>query len=635
MAFFDEEMGAMLEVYLLETSQLLEQLDNVLMAAEKEGRFSREEINSIFRVMHTTKSSSAMMGLTELSELTHRLEDLFSIFREDEKRLQGVERETFALLFDASDFIKAELARMPEADYRPREGDALRARIASLLEKVNSGERITVRLRFEKDCKMENVRAFMAARQIRQLCTDIQTYPSDVEKNTATADFIRREGFYIRFVSANRDAVIRQLQGALFVESCEAVADFPEEARARAAEPGLAQPTGNFISVRVEKLDALQNLTEELMILASALTDEGDNRDGTFKTDGNTLYAERILKELERVVISIRMVAFGTLEGKLRRVVRDMCKKEKKELSFSIEGQQAEVDKKVIDGLFEPLMHLLRNAIDHGIESPLEREAAGKARAGSVSVRLKNDSGKILIEVSDDGRGMDEERILQKARKKGLLTRPEDEYTHEQILEFCFLPGFSTQENPTEYSGRGVGLDIVRRSIEALGGHLRVQSEAGRGTRFTIHMPLCLTILESFLFTVGPCVFALPAYQVDRFYAYDPEDGRLDVRGKRKLWLTDGKCLPVVEAAAFYGLPAGEKGSILIAVRGASREACLLVDRVIGKQRIVGKSLPRLFGPRFRQQQGIVSGSVLGDGTICMLMDAEDLIRAAMERGEA
>ena len=635
MAFFDGEMAAMLDVFLLETHQLLEQLDGILLSAERENRFSKEEIHSIFRIMHTTKGSAAMMGLTYLSELTHKLEDLFAVFREDARRMQGLEKETFGLLFDASDFIKAEMERMRGADYEPLQGTEMLQRIAALIARTDSKERVSVRLTFEKDCKMENVRAYMAARQIRHLCSDVQTYPRDVEKNPQTAEFIRREGFYIRFVSADKAAVLRQLQGALFVDMCQIVDDIPSEQSAQAPESLPAQGAGNYISVRVEKLDALQNLTGELMILAADLASEEEVRHGP-RSDGFDLYASRILKELESLVMSIRLVPFGNLESKLRRVVRDMCMKEKKEVSFSVKGQQVEVDKTIIDNIFEPLMHLLRNAIDHGIEPPQEREAAGKKRDGQVCVRIENLSGEIRIEVSDDGRGMDTQKILEKARRKGLLDRPAGEYTTEQVLEFCFQPGFSTQENATEYSGRGVGLDVVHRSVEQLGGHLSVNSEREKGTRFILHMPLSLTLIDSFLLNVGPCVFAIPAYQAIQFYAYDDASECLKEQGGRGLWVADEKCLPLIRTAAFYGLPpADAKGAIVIAVRGATREACLLVDGVRGKQSVVSKALPGLFGPRFKQCMGIAGASILGDGGICMLLDPEDLIRAALERGQA
>ena len=636
MAFFEGEMAEMLEVFLLETRQFLEQLDGILLAAEKGSRFSKEEINNVFRIMHTTKGSAAMMGLTGLSELTHKLEDLFAVFREDAGRMQGLEKETFDLLFDASDFIKDELNRMQQADYHPRQGVEILQRIAQLIGRIKNGERVCVRLTFEKDCKMENVRAYMAARQIRHLCSDVQTYPGDVEKNPQTAQIIRQEGFYICFVTADKAAVLRQLQGALFVTACQVVDEIPSGQRSQAQEGTPVQGTGNFISVRVEKLDALQNLMGELMVLAAAFASaEGARRAGA-RADGFDLYAGRILKELESLVMSIRLVPFGTLESKMRRVVRDMCTKEKKEVSFTVEGQQVEADRKIIDSIFEPLLHLLRNAIDHGIEPPQEREAAGKKRAGQVVVRVENLSGEIRVEVSDDGRGMDTEKILENARRKGLLNRPEGEYTQEQLLELCFQPGFSTQESATEFSGRGVGLDVVHQTMEQLGGHLSVHSERGKGTRFVLRMPLSFTLIDCFLFTAGPCTFAIPAYQSIQFYAFEKESQCLQVQGKRRLWLADGKCLPVISTADFYGLqPASAEGAILIAVRGATREACLLVDSVLGKQSIVGKALPGLFGPRFKQRYGIAEASILGDGTICMLLDAEDLIRAALERGRA
>lgn len=631
MSFFDGEMKPMLDVFLLETSQLLEQLDAILLEAEKRGSLTGEEINGIFRVMHTTKSSSAMMGLQDLSELAHKLEDSFDLFRGDAGKLQGVEEETFDLVFAVSDFVRDELKAMQSESYRPSKATELLIRIAVLHQKLNSGSQTIVRLRFEKDCKMENIRAFMAARQVRPLCSEIHLYPENVEKDPGTAEYIRQEGFYIRFLAENREQVMERLRNALFVEECQVVDEIPP--REQAAAPGAtapAEPGSQFIRVRVDRLDELQNLMGELLV-ASAGVGVGGGGESPLP-EGARHQLERLLDELEDIVISIRMVPFSGLLPKLNRIVRDICTKEKKEVSFVVDGQDVEVDKNIVDGIFEPMMHLLRNAIDHGIEPPEEREALGKKRAGQVEVRFACMGGEVVCTVSDDGRGIDMEQLRRRARQKGLLRRAEESYTEEELLELCFLPGFSTRETASEYSGRGVGLDVVRNMIERFGGHLRMESKKGEGTKVTMHLPLSLTLIDAVLFRVGKQSFALPAYQVDRFFSFSEESPFYREQNGRKLWLYEDRCRQIISLCDLYALarPA-DSPQQLLSIHGASRSACLLVDQIDGQRSVVAKPLPKLFGPHFKQRTGMTGSCVLGDGSICALLDAEHLIKAALE----
>lgn len=631
MSFFDHEMRSMLDVFLLETSQLLEQLDAILMEAEKRGNLTREEINGIFRVMHTTKSSSAMMGLQDLSELAHKLEDLFDLFREDAGRLQGVKKETFDLVFAASDFIRDELKAMHSEEYQPKRATELLIRIAVLLRKLSSGNRVIVRLRFEKDCKMENIRAFMAARQANHLCTEMRLYPENVEKDPHTAEYIRREGFYISFLAEDREQVLERLRSALFVEECQVVDEIPPyEPAPDAGAAAPAEPGSQYIRVRVERLDELQNLMGELLIASAAA---GIGGSGPSPLPEDTRHQlERLLGQLEDVAISIRTVPFSGVVPKLNRIVRDICSKEKKEVSFVLSGQEVEVDKNLVDAIFEPLMHLLRNAIDHGIELPEEREALGKKRAGQVKVHFECMGGEVICTVTDDGRGIDMEQLRRRARQKGLLQRAEESYTEEELLELCFLPGFSTRESASEYSGRGVGLDVVRGMVERFGGHLRMESAKGAGTRIIMHLPLSLTIIDAVVFQAGGQAFALPAYQVDRFFTYSEEDPCYRSQNGHAFWFYGDHCHQVLPLCSFYGLRCRVDGpGQLISVHGAARSACLLTDQIEGQRNIVTKPLPKLFGPRFKQRTGITGSCVLGDGSVCALLDAEHLIKAALE----
>lgn len=686
MGFFDTDMEDMLDTYLLETNQLLDQADEILLNAEQEKVLTKDEINGIFRVMHTIKSSSAMMGLTALSVLAHRLEDIFAVFREGPFRLGGFEQETFDLVFAAADFIRGELGRMNDETFKPNEPAGFNERIEALVSKIKGKKDFTAHIRFEADCKMENIRAYMVARQIKEECTEMQTYPVNVESDPSTADYIRENGFYIHFLSENPGQVFDKLAEALFVFRVTASATMPEQEGMReqkktagaerekspdrmetsvaeriervtqedAAERvendktadmagqketekpvkqtgqnGTAQTASEFIHVKVERLDELQNLTGELMIAAQA-ADLYWSSSAKLQEDNQKRQLERLLRELEELVISIRMIPFSSVVPQISRVVRDISRKENKKITFTVTGQDVEVDKKIADSILEPLLHLIRNAVDHGIETPEEREAAGKNQTGQITLSFENMSGEICISVQDDGCGIDTEKVLKKAKDKKLFTGNEADYSEVELMELCLLPGFSTREQANEFSGRGVGLDVVRQMVEKFGGHLHLESKKGSGSRFILHLPLTLTIIDSIRLLAGDNCFAVPARQVMQFFPYPPEKTELVRRGEKEFWLHEGRYIPIISLRRFYDMEQGKTGRRVMAyVKGSSREACILADKIVDQMSLVEKPLPLIFGTHFRYHTGISGCSLLGDGSICMLLDIEDLIRVA------
>ncbi len=673
MSFFEADVQAMLEVYLLETGQLMEKLDEILLRSEASGALTAEDINSIFRIMHTTKSSSAIMGLDSLQATAHRLEDLFSELRDDPQQMKKAEKEIFELLFDVSDFIKAELGRMNREDYTPESANVFERRIKGCLDQIKTPEQedsgqteeslpaflkkpgVIVKVTFEQGCKMENVRAFMLMKQLSAACPGAECFPDSPEKHPESADFIRESGMLFCIAEEALEKALPILQRGLFVSQCELLAKNPlpvPEARQQASTPlpgagdkkeadyvAVEKVESEFLNVRTDRLDHVQNLLGELMLFVSSLTSRLEAMHCGDDVEKLTVQTHQVLEALEDTVIHMRMVPVERIVPKLRRVLRDVARSENKAVNLTVTGQDVEADNNIMDQLLEAAMHIMRNAVDHGIETPEEREKAGKSREGDIRLSVESHGGEIVAKISDDGRGMDVEKLRQKAREKNLFTKPEETYTTEEILELSTLPGLSTNQVANEYSGRGVGMDIVKKIADEAGGHLRIESEKGQGTTVILNMPLTHTIVECIRFSAGTQMFSLPAHQVQRYFEYTQENPNLHIENGEEVIICEGKALPIIDLARHYGLDRSERPErIILHVRGPARETCIKAGLVMQREKIVLKPLPALFGEHFKEKTAMNGCSVMGDGQICMALDIEALIRrvgnAARREGE-
>lgn len=665
MGYFDSDAEEMLDVYLVETRQLIGQLEAVLLETEKDNVFSEEDIHNCFRVMHTIKSSSAMMGLNGLSVLAHKLEDLFAFYREKCGRIEHAEPELFDLLFEASDFVEKELERMTRQDYQPAGTEKLEAQTEVFLKRA-SGEAdaaqekaleeeaapeeflkkggTVVRLRLEEDCRMENIRAFMLVRQITGMCREVETYPADLERSGEGAEYIGKNGVFIRFDSAQKEEVLESLRSGLFVASCQVVSDTPvagavpapgSEAGQKPAAPPQENREAEFLSVRTDRLDQLQTLSGELMIQLLIL-DEELKRGGLLDVrEGTAHQINRLVTQVERTVMEMRMVPVARIVPKLRRILRDICRDQKKEAELVVNCGDIEADTGVVDYISESLMHILRNAVDHGIESPEERLKAGKERKGKIIFTVESTVGELIVSLEDDGCGIDLERVRQRAREKKMFVRPEETYDDKETMNLILTPGFTTCDTVTEYSGRGVGLDVVKTILENAGGNIYIQSEQGKGSCFTLSMPLTLANMECIRFRVGDYRFSLPARHVYRFMGYGGCGDRVRRIGDRDYILFEDRMIPLIDLRKFYGLE-GEapESSLVVYVCGKTKEGCILADYLYEQKRIVIKQLPTLFGLDFRRNTGVNGCSIMGDGTICAALDTEILIGRYEKEGK-
>lgn len=672
MGYFESDALEMLEVYLLETRQLNGQLSEILLEAERAGRFNESSIHSIFRVMHTIKSSSAMMDINGLSSLAHKLEDLFSYYRENMDKLEHPEPDLFDLLFAASDFIAQELEQMNREDYAPGDTSVLEQMTDDFLGHVSREEEkdsgkggktqgeeegkeelpvipelfvsksgTVVNVTLEEGCRMENIRAFMLVRSITGLCTLVETYPENLEKQGESAQYIEGHGVFIRFESGDKEKVLETLRKGLFVAQCRVLADSQPQDTAAAAQKTAPEREntdsreGEFMEVRTERLDYLQNLASELLLQMQVLENELKRNGMEDLESGLGHQISLLVGQIERSVMEMRLVPVSRIVPKLKRALRDICRDQKKEADLVVRCSDVEADKSVVDYVSEALLHILRNAVDHGIESPEERLAAGKDRRGKITFSADNVAGELRMTISDDGKGIDEERVRERARQKGLFASADEEYDPQKIREFILYPGFSTNEKVTEYSGRGVGLDVVKNIMEDVGGNLSIRSTIGQGSAFSISVPLNLASIECVRFRVGQYRFSIPARHVYHFLEYESFRGQIREINGRDYILYEDRMMPLINLRRFYSLGGEipERGAILVYVKGAEKEGCFFIDSIYEQKRIVVKNLPALLGTGFRSRTGICGCSIMGSGRICAALDTEIIISRYEKEG--
>lgn len=680
----------MLEVYLFETAQNLEQLETAILACEGSGCFPQEAINEIFRLMHTIKGSSAMMLFNDVAALAHRMEDLFYLLRE-QKTGQADPYQLSDLVLSCVDFIKLELQKIKHGD--PVDGDnaTLLSSIASLLaqlqceQPVQTAESAAVpgqkqqyylssarpidslacrwykaTLFFTDDCQMVNVRAYTVIHSLKELTEQLRYYPADIIDNDASAEVIAKQGFTIyACLPLPYVDLQRLLQETLFLQRLELVELLgePEEsltttpptrlveesvlrvprvqAEQRRADGETAVGAAgavvnpNLISVDVGKLDKLMDLVGE-MVIAEAMVTQNPDLAGleldNFAKAARQLH--KITSELQDSVMSIRMVPLAATFQKMQRIVRDMSKKLAKEVHLELIGEETEVDKNIIEHISDPLMHLIRNAVDHGLETADGRAASGKPRAGTITLEAKNAGSDVLVVVRDDGQGLNREKILQRAREGDLL--PERELSDQEVYNLIMLPGFSTKDQVSEFSGRGVGMDVVVKNLEKVGGVVAVESQAGTGTAITMKIPLTLAIIDGMNLRVGRARYTVPTTAIRESFRPAGRDLINDPDGN-ELVMVRGDCYPILRLhRRFSTVPDIDEldQGILIRVEQDGRGLCLFADELLGQQQVVVKALPE-FVRESKRGGGLAGCTVLGDGGISLILDVAGLIKQA------
>jgi two-component system chemotaxis sensor kinase CheA len=419
-----------------------------------------------------------------------------------------------------------------------------------------------------------------------------------------------------------------------------AAAHGPDAPKATGSEPakaagGEAQKAGgsehSSIRVSIEKIDELINTVGELVITQAMLSELGRKLEGPvaepFRSGLNQL--ERNMRELQESVMRVRMLPISFTFSRFPRMVRDLAQRLGKQIELKMTGEHTELDKTVLEKIGDPLVHLVRNSVDHGIEPTEKRIAAGKPAVGVVHLDACHRGGNIAVEIRDDGGGLDKSRILAKAKSRGLVGA-NDVLTDEQIHELIFLPGFSTAEKTTDVSGRGVGMDVVRRNVKELGGKIEIHSELGKGSRFIITLPLTLAIVDGQSVSVGGETYIVPLTSIiESLQLQSQMVSKLSGRGE--VFSFRGDYLPIVRLHDIFGVTPKARAlheGLIVVAEGDGRRIGLFVDELLGQQQVVIKSMEANYGPI----DGVAGATILGDGSVALILDLPGLIRVASRR---
>lgn len=711
----------MLDMYLFENGQLLEQLQETVLEQKDAECFDEDSINEIFRTMHTIKGSSGIMMFDDITAVSHKLEDVFYYLRESHPEnvphLDLVEH-----VLAVEDFISNEMEKIRNGDPVDGDASAIIADLDKFLNEIKNGaaqegedpppENVheepkqfyiapvatsasrfyKIYITFYPETEMSNVHAYKTVYALKEIAEDLLYSPEDIISDEASAQTILEDGFRILLQAQCTEEEIRELIGIGYdiekvdIYECKAeeflqgfdfgeqepmvidlessVEDIENKAEEKAAqetkdeepkapekkkiapgdfvikskEPGrpkkLAKDRAkaekaSFISVNVKKMDQLMDLIGELVISESVVLQNPDLKVPGLNLDRFNKAAAQLSKistDLQDVIMSMRMVPLTNTFQKMNRIVFDVSRKLGKDIEFEMVGEHTEVDKNIIEHISDPLMHLVRNAVDHGIETNEERVDSGKAEKGKITLSAKTEAGKVWISVEDNGAGLDREKILAKARKQQLLddSKADSSYTDKEVFQFITLPGFSTNEQVTEYSGRGVGMDVVVQNLQSIGGMLDIESTPGLGSVMSLKIPLTLAIVDGIVMETGNSSFVLETGVIKEFVRVKEDMMIYEPNGDEYIMIR-GECYPVLRLGRWYGLEQYQESvedGIMLILEVEEQRVCLFVDKLIGEQEIVVKPIPSYI----KKVKGLSGCTQLGDGSIALILDAAGLM---------
>ncbi|HEX3011073.1 MAG TPA: chemotaxis protein CheA [Syntrophomonadaceae bacterium] len=668
------DMSKYLDVFLEESKEHLESLNERLLELEK-NRADEASLNEIFRAAHTLKGMSSTMGFNDVADLTHHMEDVLSDLKEG---LMEANSYVIDVLFHCFDRLQLMIDNIAGGGSDEMDNSDLLAVLKNIkmgsYEAAAMAEQVThdvplgdvdstansalfqlndydmtvlkeaesrefniyyIKVEVDPNCLMKSVRAFMVFKALEEEGEIIKTSPpaQDIDEGKFENVF---ELFLV--TKADDDVLSHRINNISEIKASKI--ELLDVHSLTASVPNVKPKTINendeanddagrkthkikqTVRVDIERLDNLMNLVGELVMHKGRLEQIGSNQ--KIPDLHETIeQIDRISTDLQSVVMKVRMVPIEQVFNRFPRMVRDLAKELQKEVDFIIEGKETELDRTVIDEIGDPLVHLLRNALDHGVELPEERTKKGKTPVGTVILRARHEGNYVFIEVEDDGEGIDTARVLSRAVEKGFInTKQAEQMTRDDAVDLLFTSGFSTSLNVTDVSGRGVGLDVVKTKIESLNGEINVDSKPGQGTRFRIKLPLTLAIIQALMVEVGEEIYAIPLSSVDETTMITGKDIKM-VQNQEVIMLR-GNILPLYRLADVLQVPdhtGAADEMYVVVVRKGEQQIGLVVDTLIGQQEIVIKSLGKLL----TGIPGIAGAIVAGDGNVRLILDITTL----------
>ena len=658
-------------IFFEETHEHLAEVEAILLRLRPEQRCT-EDLNAIFRAIHSIKGSASMLGCGDMAALAHLQENLLDVLRKEERPIDGGDVEA---MLKAGDVVRAQVLRhrgvledapdsapveamlrrqlaLPRADARAGTSGPVVRRFAVALgplpepipqESLETmltglGEMGTVRLHDAANSAGATLRFTV---ELEGTATDLQDVLSllvapeliAIEKQepagagaspSAEAGeelFVDPEEFRAkRAARANGNG---NGNGNGSAAAAQPSPQLPRQQESRGDALPSAAPDTGYIRVATDKIDQLVNLVGELVITEAMLARCGPAAAaGDHRLESGLADLARHTRNLQEAVLAIRMLPISGAFARFPRLVHELATRLGKRVELTFAGEATELDRGLIEKISDPLTHLVRNAVDHGIEPPQEREQAGKPAVGSLRLYARQRGGSIVIEVSDDGRGLDRERILAQAARRGIPVA--QDAPDEELWQLVFEPGFSTADEVTDLSGRGVGMDVVRRNILGLGGSIALASTPGLGTTVTVSVPLTLAIIEAMTVSVAGATYVLPLAAVVESLSVDPGDLHV-LPGQGETLRVREAYLPVLHLARIFppAQPQPHAGAIAVIVEADGRQAALVVDQLVGQQQVVVKSLEA----NFHKVAGLSGATVMGDGSVALILDVSHLVR--------
>ncbi|WP_418870982.1 chemotaxis protein CheA [Selenomonas bovis] len=675
-----------MDMFLDESHEHLQSLNDGLLSLE-DNMEDTSVVNEIFRNAHTLKGMSATMGFNKIAELTHEMEDVLDLIRKEQLKLNEDIIDTLFKcvdslgqmidsvgngeaedVVDVSDLVKKlssiskpdQAASQAAAPAAPAAAAPAENKISIELTDVDKDvikqaretgmQAIHVRVTLAETCLLKSARSYMVMNALDEL--------GDVIKSVPSAEDLEQEKFdhsfdVIIITAAEEKAVQDAVNSISEIAKVETnVIDLAAEEKAAATAPAASAPKAaapapaakkaapapakkaaaapakkvhhsQSVRVDIEKLDTLMNLMGELVINKVRLEQIGQTHRLADLTE--TLeQMDRVTTDLQNIVMKVRMVPVSSVFNRFPRMVRDIAKELNKEINLTIEGEETELDRTVIDEIGDPIMHLLRNSCDHGVEEPDVRESKGKPRAGEVGLIARHEGNNVVIMVTDDGAGIDAAKIRAKAVEKGMISQEEaDKMDDADAVRLIFLPGFSTADHISDISGRGVGMDVVRSKIEALSGHVDVETKIDEGSVFKIKLPLTLAIIQAMLVKVQEEMYAIPLGSIDS--TINIQESEIKTVQNKEVIVLRGEIIPIIRMEKMLQVPHVKDSdeTFVVVVHTGDAKAGIVVDNLIGQQEIVIKTL----GSLFTGLKMFSGATVLGDGRVALILDVATMMQ--------